>query len=477
MDDAAAQGREEMGKMKKTRKTTRPLFTRGHWVPLLGGIVLLVMGVFGLLRLYSLAPEACASLTYAERRTMSLAVDPTIEDFDHNFVERPVSLFGRVVTADSKTIFDAVNLENLGNSYASMGSLLGTYQAIEAEGTKYILNCYRDTIFPTVTWNSMSGVEESNGAVNLTIDTRLQNAVYEAMVERGVIGSITVMDYDGNLLALCSTPGWGCEGDGSFINRALYPTVPGSTQKLVTSVLLERLTDDAASRRFTCHGAYTLPDGQVIRCTGVHGENDLAGAIGKSCNAWFAQAVLELDVKKAKTALALLGVGVNETPRVQLGNIPIEGSSVALGEEWQFNSLWCLIGQAEAMVSPIKMCELLGTLATEGRGVRARLTLDAPVETIPYDDEMMAAFSRTYADWQEGYERCYDKNLYGPYITAAKTGTADGLPGNVTHKLLACVSEPLHAVTYIVVENYTECRVNPAELAREALQTIAELRK
>jgi hypothetical protein len=464
--------------MEKKYTKIRPLFTRGHWVPLLGAIVLLAMGVFGLLRLYKLGPEACASLTYAERRTMSLAVDPTIEDFDHNFVERPVSLFGRVVTADTKAIFDAVNLEKLGDSYASMGSLLGTYQAIEAEGTKYILNCYRDTIFPTVTWNSMSGVEESNGSVNLTIDTRLQNAVYEAMVERGVIGSITMMDYEtGDLLALCSTPGWGSDGDGSYINRALYPTVPGSTQKLVTSVVLERLTDDAASRRFTCHGAYTLPNGQVIHCTGVHGENDLAGAIGKSCNAWFAQAVLELDIEEAKTALSLLGVGVNETPRLQLGNIPIDGSSVTLGDEWQFNSLWCLIGQDKAMVSPIKMCELLGTLATEGRGVRARLTLDAPVETIPYDDEMMAAFSRTYADWQEGYERCYDKNLYGPYITAAKTGTADGLPGNVTHKLLACVSDTQHIAMYIVVENYADCRVNPADLAREALETTAELRK
>lgn len=457
---------------KKTKRFYAPVdrLVRGT------ALVLVAVSLFGLFRVYAKAQQAADSLTLPERAALSSKIDMQTDDFDNNVVEKTArSLYGTLLTSDGEVLVD---LTSSNTNTPALGSLLGTLNAIDVSDTRYFLNNYKGSIFPAVRYNALNGFNSPDGTVTLTIDSRVQNSIYQKMVDLGIYGSVTLYNHvTGEIKALCSTPGLGEKNaageavEGSFINKCLYRTSPGSTQKILTLFLAESQGIDVANTRFSCNGAYTLQDGTVVRCSGVHGQLiNGETAVGKSCNVFFAQLIEKLSVNQTYEQLYDMGWTVNGLSKdgedvFQIGNLPIDRSSLTWTSNNTFVSVWSLIGQCEAMASPLQMVELAGNCATGGNAAVPRLTTHEAITKSGYG-AYAEAFQRAWSVWTAGFQQCYSSKDYG-VCTAAKTGTSDQLAGE-THKLLLAVIGDYSV--YIVIENYLQSRVMPYQL----LPTIEE---
>lgn len=457
---------------KKTKRFYTPVDR------LVRAIALLLVAVsLGIFRVYANAQKAADSLTLPERAALSSKIDMQTDDFDNNVVEKTArSLYGTLLTSDGEVLVD---LTHSNTNTPALGSLLGTLNAIDVSDTCYFLNNYKESIFPAVRYNALNGFNSPDGTVTLTIDSRVQNSIYQKMVDLGIYGSVTLYNHvTGEIKALCSTPGLGEKNaageavEGSFINKALFRTSPGSTQKILTLFLAESQGIDVANTRFSCNGAYTLQDGTVVRCSGVHGQLiNGETAVGKSCNVFFAQLIEKLSVNQTYEQLYDMGWTVNGLSKdgedvFQIGNLPIDRSSLTWTSNNTFVSVWSLIGQCEAMASPLQMVELAGNCATGGNAAVPRLTTHEAITKSGYG-AYAEAFQRAWSVWTAGFQQCYSSKDYG-VCTAAKTGTSDQLAGE-THKLLLAVIGDYSV--YIVIENYLQSRVMPYQL----LPTISEV--
>lgn len=459
---------------KKTKRFYAPVdrLVRGT------ALVLVAVSLFGLFRVYAKAQQAADSLTLPERAALSSKIDMQTDDFDNNVVEKTArSLYGTLLTSDGEVLVD---LTSSNTNTPALGSLLGTLNAIDVSDTRYFLNNYKESIFPAVRYNALNGFNSPDGTVTLTIDSRVQNSIYQKMVDLGIYGSVTLYNHvTGEIKALCSTPGLGEKNaageavEGSFINKCLYRTSPGSTQKILTLFLAESQGIDVANTRFSCNGAYTLQDGTVVRCSGVHGQLiNGETAVGKSCNVFFAQLIEKLSVNQTYEQLYDMGWTVNGLSKdgedvFQIGNLPIDRSSLTWTSNNTFVSVWSLIGQCEAMASPLQMVELAGNCATGGNAAVPRLTTHEAITKSGYG-AYAEAFQRAWSVWTAGFQQCYSSKDYG-VCTAAKTGTSDQLAGE-THKLLLAVIGDYSV--YIVIENYLQSRVMPYQLLPTIEQSI-----
>lgn len=459
---------------KKTKRFYAPVdrLVRGT------ALVLVAVSLFGLFRVYAKAQQAADSLTLPERAALSSKIDMQTDDFDNNVVEKTArSLYGTLLTSDGEVLVD---LTSSNTNTPALGSLLGTLNAIDVSDTRYFLNNYKESIFPAVRYNALNGFNSPDGTVTLTIDSRVQNSIYQKMVDLGIYGSVTLYNHvTGEIKALCSTPGLGEKNaageavEGSFINKCLYRTSPGSTQKILTLFLAESQGIDVANTRFSCNGAYTLQDGTVVRCSGVHGQLiNGETAVGKSCNVFFAQLIEKLSVDQTYEQLYDMGWTVNGLSKdgedvFQIGNLPIDRSSLTWTSNNTFVSVWSLIGQCEAMASPLQMVELAGNCATGGNAAVPRLTTHEAITKSGYG-AYAEAFQRAWSVWTAGFQQCYSSKDYG-VCTAAKTGTSDQLAGE-THKLLLAVIGDYSV--YIVIENYLQSRVMPYQLLPTIEQSI-----
>lgn len=460
---------------KKTKRFYAPVdrLVRGT------ALVLVAVSLFGLFRVYAKAQQAADSLTLPERAALSSKIDMQTDDFDNNVVEKTArSLYGTLLTSDGEVLVD---LTSSNTNTPALGSLLGTLNAIDVSDTCYFLNNYKESIFPAVRYNALNGFNSPDGTVTLTIDSRVQNSIYQKMVDLGIYGSVTLYNHvTGEIKALCSTPGLGEKNaageavEGSFINKCLYRTSPGSTQKILTLFLAESQGIDVANTRFSCNGAYTLQDGTVVRCSGVHGQLiNGETAVGKSCNVFFAQLIEKLSVNQTYEQLYDMGWTVNGLSKdgedvFQIGNLPIDRSSLTWTSNNTFVSVWSLIGQCEAMASPLQMVELAGNCATGGNAAVPRLTTHEAITKSGYG-AYAEAFQRAWSVWTAGFQQCYSSKDYG-VCTAAKTGTSDQLAGE-THKLLLAVVGDYSV--YIVIENYLQSHVMPYQLLPTIEQSIS----
>ena len=457
------------------KKSKRHFFSPTDWAPIVAAVLLISVAAVGLVRIYSHGQAVCDSLTVSERNALSLSVDVNDPDYVNNMRERADSIYGCVSTSDGKILFDAVDPSTVNTAF---GSLLGSVNDIGVDDTRYVLNHYQDALWPDVQWNLRTGISAGRGMVELTLNAAVQEAVLERMAENNIIGSVTAYDYiTGDILCLASTPIFGSGQEGSYINKCLYSTTPGSTQKLVTLLLLTSQGFDPSQMYFTCEGSYALPDGNEIMCTGTHGRISGSTAIGVSCNCWFAQAIQLLNIEQAKQTLTTLGFSVNgEKAEAHIGKLPISPSSVELGDAWAFNSIWSLIGQDSALANPLQMVSLAGNYLTGGCAALPRLTADEEPTYSNCSDTLCSAFKQATRIWKNGFANYYSMQDYGLF-SVAKTGTADGLGAahSETHKLLCAVSEKYHTVIYVVNENYLENHIMPCDIAAYALNVIAEL--
>ena len=232
----------------------------------------------------------------------------------------------------------------------------------------------------------------SGRSLYLTLDAGLQKMLADAFGEEQ--GAGVVIDLrDGGILALYSSPSFDPNAFLSrlsreqaeyfwhnpsrpMLNRAIqgrYP--PGSTFKpLVALAALEKGIINPDST-FHCRGRKVYYD-REFRCDGVHGTVNLVQAIAHSCDIYFYELGMKLDVDDIHNTA--VKYGVTELTGVDL---PHEVPSRVPSREWKARTAkrpidrkWYAgetisvsIGQGQNGLTPISLARFFAAIATRGR--------------------------------------------------------------------------------------------------------------
>jgi penicillin-binding protein 2 len=233
-------------------------------------------------------------------------------------------------------------------------------------------------------------------SATLTIDAELQAAVEEELSGRS--GSVAALDPEtGEVLALVSSPAYdpnvfasGIEPavwaglindpETPLVNRVIqqhYP--PGSTFKVVMAMAALQEGVISPQTSFTCNGGMNLY-GTYRRChkVGGHGTLDLRGAIAQSCNVYFYQVGVRLEIDRISAYARRLGLGAVtgiDLPNEVSGIIPSpEWKQRVQGGQWYpGETVSVAIGQGPTMVTTLQMARLAAVVANGGRLVRPHL--------------------------------------------------------------------------------------------------------
>jgi penicillin-binding protein 2 len=237
---------------------------------------------------------------------------------------------------------------------------------------------------------------EDGPSLTLSIDASLQAAMERAF--EGRAGSAVALDPEtGEVLAMTSTPAYDPNEFTTGIDAALWASLagdpetplmnrviqgsyaPGSTFKVIAAVAGLEEGVIQPSTTFYCPG-YLAVYNTVFRCAakGGHGVVDLRRAIGASCNVYFYQVGIRLEISRLAKWAKLMGLG---TPTGI--DLPHEVGGLMPSPEWKMRVLktpWyagetvsVAIGQGQVSATPLQMARVAAIVANGGRLVRPRL--------------------------------------------------------------------------------------------------------
>jgi len=297
--------------------------------------------------------------------------------------------------------------------------------------------------------------------IALTIDSRVQKAAMDLLVGRK--GTMVVMDLDkGEILAMASSPSFDpnlfVEGNrlvfqlfadpqSPLLNRAIggmYP--PGSVFKVIMSLCGLESKKILPQTTFSCPGYYNLGRRQ-FRCTHVHGDQNLNEAIAHSCNVYFYNTGLLLEVNLINKFARMFGLASTtgiDLPYEARGSLPdarqwraLHGRSWSKGDTLNFS-----IGQGDVQVTPIQLVQMMAVVANQGRDVHPHLVKEiGAVETnveIPFIDKPV--HNQTYVTVKAGLRAAVGDYSGTAHIldikgltVMGKTGTAQSSQDKHTH--------------------------------------------
>lgn len=244
---------------------------------------------------------------------------------------------------------------------------------------------------------SVKGVESQNPEPGLhlvsTLDLHLQK-VAEAAIPDSVKAALVAIDpRNGEILAMVSSPrldpnifslkrrernkGWAQVALDSLrplTNRAISGTYPpASIFKLVTSGagLESGLISESKYYSKPCSGGFQY-GARYQKCWGVHGNLNVVNALRLSCDVYFYQAGLEIDMARINEFGRRFGLGEEplgvDIPGEKPGWLPDSVSfnkrNKRLGWRWARGLILNLsIGQGQ-LVTPLQQAVLIGSLAT-----------------------------------------------------------------------------------------------------------------
>ena len=233
-------------------------------------------------------------------------------------------------------------------------------------------------------------------SLTLTLDLELQKAMERAFVGRP--GSAVALDpQTGEILAMNSTPAydpndftggveaslWGrltSDPDTPLMNRVIQGQyAPGSLFKVVTALAALEEGVITPSTTFYCPG-YLSVYNTVFRChkAAGHGPMNVHRALAQSCNVFFYQVGIRLEIERIARYARLMGLG--QPTKVDL---PHEASGLVPSPEWKRRvqrtnwfageTVSVAIGQGQISVTPLQMARVAALVANGGRLVRPHL--------------------------------------------------------------------------------------------------------
>ena len=237
-------------------------------------------------------------------------------------------------------------------------------------------------------------------SVYLTLDAGLQKTVADAFGEEQ--GAAVVIDLrDGGILAMYSSPSYNpnvflgrlaAEQADFFWNNLSRPMLnratqgrypPGSTFKLLVALCALEKGLITPETTFTCRGRKVYYD-REFRCDNVHGTVNLIQAIAHSCDIYFYELGMKLDVDDIHATA--VKYGITELTGVDL---PAEAASRVPSRDWKARTAkrpadrkWyagetisVAIGQGQNGLTPLALARFYALLGTKGRLLQPHLLM------------------------------------------------------------------------------------------------------
>ncbi len=290
----------------------------------------------------------------------------------------------------------------------------------------------------------------------LNLDARLCAAAAKALGKYdGVVG---VLNYQtGEIYTMVSAsnfdPMFAPEslGEGMYLNRFLSAVyTPGSVYKIVTLQAAVENLPDWQEMTFTCKGKCEI-GGEVITCSGVHGQQDVKQAFANSCNCAFGE--LAVAVGKEKLIATAQRAGLTTAATVDWQKTAVGEITVEDGADAQL--AWSGIGQHLDTVNPAAFLRYVGAIANGGVAVPMRLCGSSVkgngavvTEKTEKSQEIMSAQTAQILSeyMQNNVEKQYGAWRFGGLAVGAKSGTAqqdDKAPHSVFTGFVADESLPI----------------------------------
>lgn len=237
---------------------------------------------------------------------------------------------------------------------------------------------------------------ENGRDVQLSVDSRLQKIMYEAMSLRK--GSAVAIDMQGKVMGLVSSPSYDPThiedylADNEmfyFLNRPIAATYPpGSVYKLVTAlaglsedkILAETEYDDTGEIKV---GIYRYGNWYFDQYGRTEGKINLTRALGRSNDIYFYKVGEELGIDNLVKWSRKFGLGEKtgiELPGEQSGLVPDQlWKERVTGEKWFLGNTYHMsIGQGDLLVTPVQVARMtLGAIS--GRLCQISLFKDSAV--------------------------------------------------------------------------------------------------
>lgn len=398
------------------------------------------------------------------------------------------------------------SLEGKGYRLGDLIGQMGLEQQYEKElkghdGTRWIEVDAKGRIVGTP--EGMPRTEPTPGMhVRTTIDLDLQKTAEKALPD-SLMGAVVALDpRTGEILAMCSSPRidpniftlpgrrrareWAklaLDSRRPLNNRAIMGTYePGSTFKIVTSLAGLVSTKVGPHQHFpvACHGGFRF-GARIQHCwqdkAPFHGTLDMVQALTQSCDVYYYQLGLLLDMPWINKVGSSLGLGArtgvdlpNEKSGLLVDSAVHEARNKRLGWKWARGLILNLaIGQGE-LVTPLQLATMVGGVA-DGRTVMRPHLMQAVLE--PDNGKVVRSYGSdilSRLDWTEQtrstIHAAMDSVINGARGTGhsaklpgirvgGKTGSAENPHGEKTHALFVCAA-PMDAPEIaigVIVEN------------------------
>ncbi len=465
-----------MKMMKMKTKYDKAVFEPTLALPLAMILVTGLLFLGGLIFIYAQQEEAFQTMTYSEARWLSSAVDPSRDPEENIVLADEYSTVSVILSTEGEPLFTPGKEDETPQCFYSLIGYPGM-------GPRYLTEAAAASLYQAdgqdvslLTGLKRSGTDQ----VVLPISMEVQSGLYQFLVEQGIEGSVFAYDTEtGRVKAMVS------RRSEDETNLNLHSVSPGSTEKILSTLLAARQKGDGLLNfTATCSGAFTAPDGGIIRCTGVHGALDIHKALGYSCNCFFAALAQSLDITMVKADLRELGFLVDENgtgERLTLAEtgdlfrvLPKDQCYIQLGDQWDFSGLFSMIGQTSISINPCLFTEIIAGIA-EGDNTPASACFEyADVRVLFPDHPDQTALDLTRDIWAKAFSSYYGDE-FGSFLRIAKTGTTqieqpDGgmrIQKNLTGIVDTCVF-------YIVYENYQTSEGTLDSLPVDAAKLLAE---
>lgn len=340
--------------------------------------------------------------------------------------------------------------------------------------------------------NGLYGYSDSGGKATMTISAEIQKTALEALGKKK--GVVAVYNYQtGEILCAVSAPNYDPDDvpaideneekyEGIYLNRFTQTAyVPGSVFKLVTAAAALDTLEDADAMEFTCKETYEMTGGKV-KCTGKHGTVDMAEALAKSCNCYFAQLTEILGAGTLRSYVDKFQL----TEPVSFDGITTVKGSFSVENASPQQTAWAGIGQYLDTVNPCRFMTFMGAVAGGGEAAQPYIVSSAKSgifggykaqttsagQLMEKDTaEALAALMRYSVEHKYG-----DENFPGLTV-CAKSGTAEVGGDKKPNATFAgfCMDEDYPLAFFVVVEDAGSGSKTCVPIVSEVLAACREL--
>lgn len=213
----------------------------------------------------------------------------------------------------------------------------------------------------------------SSAGLVLTVDKRIQEIVEQELKNSTIKSGCAIVMHvnNGEIMAVASVPDYNANDVASyltaenspFINKVLQSYSVGSVFKpLISAAAIENGYDTESE--YECTGSIEIGD-SVFGCYNhkAHGKVNMEGALQNSCNTYFINLIMQLDIYYLLSLCQKIGLGtetaIADGITASEGKVPSSDSLRQKGNLANF-----AFGQGELMLTPVQMVKLYHLLAT-----------------------------------------------------------------------------------------------------------------